>query len=153
MFLGFWGFRFSELFSKKSIPHGSSGQTAMWKMIPYGSSSFQVFVEKCRKYLFLQIRFHFFMITLFSPFVRLRPVQAGFCVSTQTLIYCITLYAQCLLMCLCTARTMCVNRRVESPSTRTLIIHTYIHTYIYICLLYTSPSPRDGLLSRMPSSA
>ena len=24
---------------------------------------------------------------------------------------------------------------------------------IYICLLYTSPSPRDGLLSRMPSSA
>ena len=25
-------------------------------------------------------------------------------------------------------------------------------TYIY-CLLYTSPSPRDGLLSRMPSSA
>ena len=24
--------------------------------------------------------------------------------------------------------------------------------YIY-CLLYTSPSPRDGLLSRMPSSA
>ena len=25
--------------------------------------------------------------------------------------------------------------------------------YIYPCLLYTSPSPRDGLLSRMPSSA
>ena len=24
---------------------------------------------------------------------------------------------------------------------------------IYSCLLYTSPSPRDGLLSRMPSSA
>ena len=23
----------------------------------------------------------------------------------------------------------------------------------YICLLYTSPSPRDGLLTRMPSSA
>src|SRR5680860_1487481 len=23
---------------------------------------------------------------------------------------------------------------------------------LYICLLYTSPSPRDGLLSRMPSS-
>ena len=84
MFLGFLGFRFSELFSKKSIPHGSSGQTAMWKMIPYGSSSFQVFVKKCRKYLFLPIRFHFFMIILFPPFVRLRPVQAGFCVSTQT---------------------------------------------------------------------
>ena len=26
-------------------------------------------------------------------------------------------------------------------------------TSFYICLLYTSPSPRDGLLSRMPSSA
>ena len=25
--------------------------------------------------------------------------------------------------------------------------------YDYTCLLYTSPSPRDGLLSRMPSSA
>ena len=28
-----------------------------------------------------------------------------------------------------------------------------IHTDINNCLLYTSPSPRDGLLSRMPSSA
>ena len=26
-------------------------------------------------------------------------------------------------------------------------------THYIICLLYTSPSPRDGLLSRMPSSA
>ena len=25
--------------------------------------------------------------------------------------------------------------------------------HLQICLLYTSPSPRDGLLSRMPSSA
>ena len=28
-----------------------------------------------------------------------------------------------------------------------------INTSTYTCLLYTSPSPRDGLLSRMPSSA
>ena len=28
-----------------------------------------------------------------------------------------------------------------------------VHERAYICLLYTSPSPRDGLLSRMPSSA
>ena len=27
------------------------------------------------------------------------------------------------------------------------------HVLFYGCLLYTSPSPRDGLLSRMPSSA
>ena len=28
-----------------------------------------------------------------------------------------------------------------------------VELQVYICLLYTSPSPRDGLLSRMPSSA
>ena len=28
-----------------------------------------------------------------------------------------------------------------------------VHYDAYRCLLYTSPSPRDGLLSRMPSSA
>ena len=27
------------------------------------------------------------------------------------------------------------------------------HALFWVCLLYTSPSPRDGLLSRMPSSA
>ena len=30
---------------------------------------------------------------------------------------------------------------------------TWSHAALYVCLLYTSPSPRDGLLSRMPSSA
>ena len=28
-----------------------------------------------------------------------------------------------------------------------------VPAWSYSCLLYTSPSPRDGLLSRMPSSA
>ena len=28
-----------------------------------------------------------------------------------------------------------------------------VEELVTICLLYTSPSPRDGLLSRMPSSA
>ena len=32
-----------------------------------------------------------------------------------------------------------------------IIIHK--SKFILSCLLYTSPSPRDGLLSRMPSSA
>ena len=27
------------------------------------------------------------------------------------------------------------------------------HTWLECCLLYTSPSPRDGSISRMPSSA
>ena len=30
---------------------------------------------------------------------------------------------------------------------------TLYNTQLLFCLLYTSPSPRDGLLSRMPSSA
>ena len=29
----------------------------------------------------------------------------------------------------------------------------WVSGVVYTCLLYTSPSPRDGLLSRMPSSA
>ena len=32
-------------------------------------------------------------------------------------------------------------------------IHTIFQSPFELCLLYTSPSPRDGLLSRMPSSA
>ena len=35
----------------------------------------------------------------------------------------------------------------------TLLNHNYLADYLIGCLLYTSPSPRDGLLSRMPSSA
>ena len=31
--------------------------------------------------------------------------------------------------------------------------HTHSIYKYGVCLLYTSPSPRDGLLSRMPSSA
>ena len=32
-------------------------------------------------------------------------------------------------------------------------VHTFGDAHIYSCLLYTSPSPRDATLSRMPSSA
>ena len=38
-------------------------------------------------------------------------------------------------------------------STSTNKITPYKSGDCYLCLLYTSPSPRDGLLSRMPSSA
>ena len=44
-----------------------------------------------------------------------------------------------------------------------ILVSEFLEEYFYnglsiaiwslICLLYTSPSPRDGLLSRMPSSA
>ena len=33
------------------------------------------------------------------------------------------------------------------------IIPPFMDIDVNVCLLYTSPSPRDGLLSRMPSSA
>ena len=37
--------------------------------------------------------------------------------------------------------------------TLTLIVDGAVAKKYDVCLLYTSPSPRDGLLSRMPSSA
>ena len=33
------------------------------------------------------------------------------------------------------------------------VLTTALLADLHACLLYTSPSPRDGLLSRMPSSA
>ena len=33
------------------------------------------------------------------------------------------------------------------------VVEGFANGKAYVCLLYTSPSPRDGLLSRMPSSA
>ena len=42
---------------------------------------------------------------------------------------------------------------VDAPSDIKLDDGVYYNEYAKGCLLYTSPSPRDGLLSRMPSSA
>ena len=52
-------------------------------------------------------------------------------------------------------------QRERMDGIKVLRVWTYIsanagfakRTLDYLCLLYTSPSPRDGLLSRMPSSA
>ena len=45
--------------------------------------------------------------------------------------------------------------KAHSQAYRTKILRNTTRVDIddYFCLLYTSPSPRDGLLSRMPSSA
>ena len=40
-----------------------------------------------------------------------------------------------------------------NPALGSYVPYKRVNNLIYICLLYTSPSPRDGLLSRMPSSA
>ena len=42
---------------------------------------------------------------------------------------------------------------VEQAETKAGWIVLIVAGGVYACLLYTSPSPRDGLLSRMPSSA
>ena len=45
-----------------------------------------------------------------------------------------------------------VVTRVE-PSLEACFVDYGEDRHGFLCLLYTSPSPRDGLLSRMPSSA
>ena len=50
------------------------------------------------------------------------------------------------------------DRQIRSPSFEmklpsVIALKSYIVPQSKPCLLYTSPSPRDGLLSRMPSSA
>ena len=42
---------------------------------------------------------------------------------------------------------------VKKPNTRIVLLAKNINGYNNLCLLYTSPSPRDATLSRMPSSA
>ena len=44
-----------------------------------------------------------------------------------------------------------VGKKIKKGDT--IIIVEAMKTMNHVCLLYTSPSPRDGLLSRMPSSA
>ena len=53
-----------------------------------------------------------------------------------------------------------LNQGAQSPSLRLILLADLIYVLVVatlvlsrVCLLYTSPSPRDGLLSRMPSSA
>ena len=47
------------------------------------------------------------------------------------------------------------GRYVEVVTGGKLLVmsHVALMYWVETCLLYTSPSPRDGLLSRMPSSA
>ena len=53
-----------------------------------------------------------------------------------------------------TQRDMPVKREADVRNEDYLEIYgDYIGEKAQDCLLYTSPSPRDGLLSRMPSSA
>ena len=46
-----------------------------------------------------------------------------------------------------------VGESGSGKSTLALAMMGYVKHGLYTCLLYTSPSPRDATLSRMPSSA
>ena len=46
-----------------------------------------------------------------------------------------------------------IQANTDAIATKAPQATTYTKTEVDACLLYTSPSPRDGLLSRMPSSA
>ena len=52
----------------------------------------------------------------------------------------------------CPLPTAILSAHSEYKDFRSLDLTDYMESFIS-CLLYTSPSPRDGLLSRMPSSA
>ena len=52
-----------------------------------------------------------------------------------------------------TALSPVQQRNLEMAIGAKVIDRTQLILEIFGCLLYTSPSPRDGLLSRMPSSA
>ena len=45
------------------------------------------------------------------------------------------------------------SKNVSEIVTKNLGLYSIACVMYLACLLYTSPSPRDGLLSRMPSSA
>ena len=46
-----------------------------------------------------------------------------------------------------------LNPEMSEPEIGNVLMNHYEDDACTHCLLYTSPSPRDGLLSRMPSSA
>ena len=55
-------------------------------------------------------------------------------------------------------RALALARQAEKDGTltddlRMFLVKEHAIEQVEACLLYTSPSPRDGLLSRMPSSA
>ena len=50
-------------------------------------------------------------------------------------------------------KTTLLNRILSEEHGKRIAVIENEYGEVGICLLYTSPSPRDGLLSRMPSSA
>ena len=106
-----------------------------------------------------------------AKIVNCVEITCGRCVCACVCVFtcvCMCVYVcVCVCMCVCVCVCVCVRVRVrvcvcvcnsQCPYQIQLSIDS---TYIWykliwlfnICLLYTSPSPRDATLSRMPSSA
>ena len=53
------------------------------------------------------------------------------------------------------AQSLRISQLLQDGVLQVGALHTYVELYarLYVCLLYTSPSPRDRTRSRMPSSA
>ena len=46
-----------------------------------------------------------------------------------------------------------IMEEAQTSKAEVVFLRIFFRIQSWLCLLYTSPSPRDGLLSRMPSSA
>ena len=81
----FWNPTFFE--RKRSIPCGRSGQSLLWKMMPYWISLYEVFTPRCRKHRFLQCLLQVFSKKHFSILSHLRAFSPGFCVYDTIILY------------------------------------------------------------------
>ena len=59
----------------------------------------------------------------------------------------------CLALMMTENLSQLLNTFFANEKIRPYLFNRFLNTLVGFCLLYTSPSPRDGLLSRMPSSA
>ena len=76
--------------------------------------------------------------------------DASHCIGEQTQV--IDVQGQYMMPGLCDAH-MHIESGMLTPAEFARAVIPHGTTSMFTCLLYTSPSPRDGLLSRMPSSA
>ena len=84
----FWFRSFEiQLFSKKSIPCGRSGQSLLWKIMPYWISLYEVFAPRCRKHRFLLCLLQVFKKKHFSILSHLRAFSPGFYVYVTIVLY------------------------------------------------------------------
>ena len=100
-------------------------------------------------------------LNMFKLYYRGISTMGLHATSSSSLISCVVVVVGCLLLLVCFHRYRVVvvvgfspfeNKAGPTDGRTTRRAYGLTDTYID-CLLYTSPSPRDATLSRMPSSA